>query len=237
MATTKDSSFKVKAEADNPSVAAPEAGAMIFDKANGILRQGDGSEWKETLASPFNKIFWRDILGPLTGVRLDAGATRYSFDPYNGAIKFNADARYPNEVLVLHPQINHDWKVGTTCYPHLHWKQQSANIPNWLIAWKLVINGELDTLETDYSNFTFGVLQSHAFTYTSGVLNQISAFPSIDLSLANISSLLTIVFFRDTANASGEFAGADPSALVEYATDLDVHIEVDAPGSRQQYIK
>jgi len=239
MATTlTNSSFKVKAGNVVTSVGIePEAGALLFDETLNTHVLGNGTEWVPVLVEPYADSYWLDMLGPLTGVNLDSAATRYSLDVYNGAIAFNADARYPNEIIVMEIQIQHYWKLLTDGKPHLHWKQQSANIPNWLFGWKLSKNGEADIIETDFTNYTLAKIASHTFAYTSGVMNQISNFPDIDLSGANISDLLTVIFFRDTTNASTLFDGVDPSVLVEYASDLDIHIQVDMPGSRQEYIK
>jgi len=236
--TSLNSSFKVQAEMVSTTAGiVPEAGAVLYDLSIPGYVIGDGSNWLPMLIEPYSDTYWLDMLGPLSGVNLDSAATRYSLNRFNGAIQFDADARYTNEVIIQRIQLQHYWKLATNGKPHLHWKQQSANIPNWLLGWKLSNNGEADLIETDYTNFNFGVLQSHAFTYASGVLNQISLFPDIDLSTADISSMLILALWRDTTNASTLFAGADPSALAEMATDLDVHIEVDMPGSRQEYIK
>jgi len=238
MTVLSNSSFKVKAGSVATSAGIePEAGALLFDRNLNSHVLGNGTAWVPVIVEPYSDTYWLDMLGPLSGVNLDSAATRYSLNRFNGAIQFDSDARYTNEVVIMRVQIQHYWKLATNGRPHLHWKQQSANIPNWLLGWKLSNNGEADLIETDYTNFNFGVLQSHAFTYTSGVLNQISLFPDIDLSTANISSMLILALWRDTTNASTLFAGADPSALDEMATDLDVHIEVDMPGSRQEYVK
>lgn len=238
MTQLTNSSFKVKAGNVVTSVGIePEAGALLFDENLDTHVLGNGVAWVPVLVEPYADPYWLDMLGPLAGVNLDSAATRYSLNRFNGGIQFNNDSRYPNEVIVQHIQVQHYWILTTNGRPHLHWKQQAADIPNWLMGWKLSKNGEADLIETDYSNFNFNVLQSHAFTYVSGVLNQISLFPEIDLSTADISDLLTMVFFRDTTNASGEFGDVDPSALAEIATDLDTHIQVDMPGSRQEYVK
>jgi len=238
MTLLTNSGYKVKAgSVANTTGLKMEAGAIVFDESSQTYKISDGTQWHEIIAAPYNNTYWVDMLGPLFGQRLDVAATRYSYNPFNGAIQFDNNARYTEEVIIQHVQLQHWWKLTTNGKPHLHWKQQSANIPNWLLGWKLDRNGQAGAVETDYSNFTFGVIESHAFTYTSGVLNQISLFPDIDLSNANISDLLTIALWRDTANASTLFAGADPSSLAELAMDLDTHIQVDAPGSDFEYVK
>jgi hypothetical protein len=206
-----------------------EGSVLAWDDAN--------SKW---VVSDVNAtIAWDDMLGPLNSSRIDSASTRYAYNFFNGAISFDDDARYPEEIVEVKQQIPHAWKVGTNAKPHIHWKQQSADIPNFLLGWKLSENGESDIIETNFNNFTFTTLQSHAFTYTSGVLNQISDFPEIDLTAETtyISDVLTIVLFRDTTNASSAFGGSDPSSLVEMVTDLDCHIQIDSFGSEQVLIK
>lgn len=238
MGVQTNSSFKVKASPVNTTTGlVPEAGAIVHDLSTDTLKIGDGSAWHEVMAAPYNNTYWVDLLGPATASRLDSVSSRYQFNFFNGTVSFNADARYTNEPLMFKYQLLHEWKIGTDGKPHLHWKQQSANIPNWLVGYFLEVNGDSSAIETDYTNYEFGVIQDHAFTYTSGVLNQISVLPDFDLSGAKLSSVLRIILFRDTTNASGLFAGVDPSALVEHISDLDVHIQVDAPGSDDQFIK
>lgn len=239
MATTiSNSSFKVKASSVATSVGIePEAGALLFDENLNTHVLGNGNAWVPVLVEPYADSFWVDLLGPATGSRLDSNSTRYRFNFFNGTIEFDNDARNDEEPLVFEYQLLHEWKEGTNGKPHLHWPQQSADVPNWLVGYKLDNNGETGAIETDFTGYTFGVIQSHAYTYTSGVLNQISILPDFDLSGAGISSLLKVVLFRDTTNASGLFAGADPSALTEHISDLDIHIEVDMPGSRDEYVK
>lgn len=238
MTVLKNSAYKIQVDVvENTTGLDPEPGAVILDLSTGEYKVGTGTAWMRINAVPYADTYWLDMLGPLIGQRLDASATRYSADPYNGAIKFNADARYPNEVISQHVQIQHYWKLETAGRPHLHWKQQSANIPNFLLGYKIDENNELGSIDTDYSNFTFVKLTGHEFTYTSGVLNQISRFPDIDLTGKNISDMITFALFRDTTNASGLFAGVDPEPLATYAMDLDTHIQVDSPGSDFEYIK
>jgi len=233
-----NSAYKVKAGSVATTTGLNlEAGAIVFDESTQTLKVSDGVSWHEIAAIPYNNTYWVDILGPLTGNRLDSNSTNYEFDFFNAAMRFDNNARYPNEIISMEVQIQHYWKLETAAKPHLHWKQQSANIPNWLLGYNIDKNGQAGVIETDFSNYTFAELASHAFTYTSGVLNQISLFPDIDLTGCGISDLIHVVLFRDTANASGVFAGADPSSLAEYASDLDMHIQVDAPGSDQEYVK
>jgi len=183
---------------------------------------------------------WNDLIGYLAGKNIDVTSGRIDYSYPNGAVAFQNNARYADEPVVVRHQIHHGFYFGSgaVARPHLHWLQQhSTNIPNWLFGYRLVENGDSATIETDFSNFTFSVPQSHVFTYSSGVLAQITKFTEIDISDLSPSDFIITVLFRDTTNASTLFSDVDPSSLVEYATDLDLHLKIDALGSREEYTK
>lgn len=235
-----NSSYKIKAGSVATTVGlVAEAGAIVFDESVGLFKICDGTQWNIMAQQPLilEEPVYDDLLGPLIGRNIDVASGRIDYNFFNGAVAFQANSRYPNEVVSIRSQITHRYKEGTNGDPHLHWKQQSANIPNWVMGWKLSENGEADIIEIDYSNYNLSPISSHAFPYTSGVLNQISIFPEIPMATAKISDVLSIVLFRDTGNTTGLFAGADPSVLVELATDADVHIEIDSMGSEFEYVK
>jgi len=180
---------------------------------------------------------WNDHRFSLTGQRVDVSGGRLNYNYFNGAIGFLSTARYPEEPISIIDQIGHDFAYGTPFNPHIHWFQQSANVPNWLLAYKVMENGETLSIETDYTNHTFLTIQSNAFTYSSGTLFQISSFGEIDTTGLTLSDHIHYVLFRDSANTSTEFAGADPSALEEFVVEFDVHYQIDASGSRLEYTK
>ena len=79
---------------------------------------------------------------------------------------------------------------------------------------------------------------SSVFTYTSGTILQICTFGDITPPVGySISDVLQCKLFRDNNNDSTEFVGADSYTGDAQAVSFDVHIEVDACGSRSQYIK
>ncbi len=180
---------------------------------------------------------WDDSKFPATGVRIDSSSTRYSYNVYNGTVVFNNNARYPNEPISMMDQMPHKWKAGTSIRPHIHWFQQSANEPNWLILYKLLKKDTAITIETDFTNHIALTKSHNAFTYVSGTLDQITAFPEIDMTGYALSDMIHYVLFRDTTNASGEFAGADPSSQAEHLKEFDVHLEIDSLGSEEEFVK
>lgn len=182
---------------------------------------------------------WDDISNPVLISNVDLTTGRLSYDLYNGGLIFATNARYPEEPVVAPIQLKHAQKygAGAAYHAHVHWLQEQAAIPNFLMAYKLTNYGTTTTKETDYSNYTLAKWDNHKFTYTSGVLPQITEFVEIDLSGATISASLDVVVFRDTANVSTLFAGADPVAAGVTVKFIDGHVMFDSAGSRQEYVK
>ena len=181
---------------------------------------------------------WDDLRFPLvSSSRLDTSSGRIDYDFFNAAVEFQSNARYPNEPVCFLIQMQHTWKEETEIRPHLHWVQQGSDVPNWLMAWKYWDNGQSFTLNTDYSAHTLAAWDSNIFTYTSGSIVQISEFPAISMAGMGTSDGIVVSFFRDSANTSGQFAGADPSAITESAFEFDIHFQKDFHGSRQEFAK
>jgi len=179
---------------------------------------------------------WEDLRFPLSGQRLDSSSGRIDFNYFNGGVDYQSNARYPDEPVSMLAQLSHGTKFDEI-RPHMHWLQISSDVPNWLLAYKVIENSETTTKETDFSNHTLLTIQSHAFTYVSGNLVQISSFGAIDISSLGISDCIHFVLFRDSSNTSGEFSGADPSSSVEFVYEFDVHYEIDTIGSRSEFTK
>jgi len=231
------------------STVTPEKDDILIDTTKAVVVIGDGSTKggiplaKESLAFSYIDpthyypgTAWDDLRFPLTGQQIDTAAGRLDYDYFNGAVGFNANALYPSDPVSMVAQIEHKTKF-TTLRPHIHWLQISEDVPNWLLAYKVIENGTATTKETDFSNHTFSIIQSHAFTYTSGNLPQISLFENIDISSLSVSDYVHFVLFRDSGNDSEEFAGADPSSSAELIYEFDCHYEIDSAGSGSEYIK
>ena len=192
-----------------------------------------------TLVAMGEATCWDDLRFPFMGQRLDLASGRLDYNYFNGGVDFADNARYPEEPISMLMQCQHAMKFGSNVVvkPHVHWLQAQAAVPNWLLAWKKVRNGQAVTKETDYSNHTLATVSSRIFTYSSGGLGQLSVFPSIDISEFLVSDMIHFVMFRDTANASGEFDGADPISGNVLGWEFDCHVLNNMLGSAEEYAK
>jgi hypothetical protein len=181
---------------------------------------------------------WDDATFPFSGNRVNIAAGRIDYDYFNGGVNFANNARFDaDDCVSMLWQIKHQVQVGVNVRPHFHWLQTSANEPNWLIAWKKIKNGNAYVKETDFSNHTLANKLENLYTYTSGNLVQITKIPEIDMSDMGISDCIQFAFFRDVANDSGLFAGAESAPAVELNWEFDVHVPIDGWGSEEEFVK
>jgi hypothetical protein len=177
---------------------------------------------------------WEDMRFPASGSNLDTASSRYSYDFVNCGITFNGGAtpaRYANEPLCHVVQFPHGWREGSIVKPHVHWIQTTAATPNWLLRWRAYNNG--DTVPA----FTNAAMTSSVWTWSSGSLLNISRFPDIDMDGFNISCVLDMILYRDYANASGLFAGAESGAPNVLFKEFDLHYQIEATGSSKEFVK
>lgn len=143
------------------------------------------------------------------------------------------DSATTSDYAVMNVQINHDWKIGSDVFPHLHWFQSQAGVPNWLIQYRWQINGGAKT--TSWTNYP---LDTQAFTYSSDTIMQISYNSGLTPPEgAGLSDILQIRLIRDSNNGSTEFTGNDPVAGNVSTVNLDVHYEINSIGSDEEYVK
>lgn len=190
-------------------------------------------------AAPRDIYTWDDVSANLATTRVSLTTGRLEYDLFNGGLTFATNARYPEEPVSVPVQMKHAFRYGAGTYwhPHLHWLQASAQMPQFLLGYKITNFGMPSVIETDWSNYTFMIPDHNVFTYSSGVLAQMTGFPRIDLSSARLSASIDFVLFRDTAGASSFYAGADPyldDVTVKY---FDSHVQSDQLGSREEYEK
>lgn len=137
---------------------------------------------------------WEDLRFPLIGRNIDVTSGRIAYDYYNGTVSFATNARYHlNETISFIVQMPHAWAEGMEIRPHLHWLQQDATEPNWLLGYQIHKKNTIRAaLETDFSNHTKLIKSSNVFTYTSNILEQITTFPAIDMTGYKISDILHV---------------------------------------------
>ena len=128
------------------------------------------------------------------------------------------------EILYIVAQMPHNWKEGSTIYPHIHWLQNQNQNVDWEMDYKWFNNNT--AVPASFTNLNIATLE---YTYVSGNLAQISTTASgIDGTGKKISSILVIKLWRNTTDSySGD-------ALF---FEFDIHYQVDGFGSYLEYVK
>lgn len=174
---------------------------------------------------------WRDELGELIGKKRKG--VRITEDLDEGTVLFANTCIITDDWIITNVQLNHDKDLSCSLYPHLHWFQASANVPNWMIQYRWQINGAAKVTAWLGAKYT-----THAFTYTAGTLDQITGFGAIAPPAGTaLSDIVQFRILRDTNNASGLFGGADPLAADASALMYDVHFQINSLGSNDEYTK
>lgn len=174
---------------------------------------------------------WRDELGELLGKKRKG--TRISEDLDEGVLLFSDTCALADDWVITNVQLNHDKDLTASLYPHLHWLQAAAAVPNWLLAYRWQINGGAKTTTWTRAKYT-----ALAFSYSAGAILQIVSFPEIAVPTgAGLSDIVQFRLCRDTGNASGLFTGSDPLSGNAAALMFDVHFQINSLGSTNEYAK
>lgn len=217
-------------------VGADEAQTLSNKTLGSTNKYGGASDYTQfeadgTMVAHGDATTWRDELGDIT--RIQVSGIGISVDGAENTMDFSTTANLSDYVYANY-QINHDWKSGTAANIHIHFLQTNNAVPNFLIEHRWQKNGAAKT-----TAWTRAICTTLAFTYTAGTLNQI-AYLSGGIAAPvgyGISDILQIRIYRDNANTSGLFPGADAYTGDAEVTSADIHLECDTLGSRSEYAK
>lgn len=183
---------------------------------------------------------FNDLVVPVTAVRLgntnsptfvvmknDGGTSRgvWTFTFENLSVS--------NEQEVFFSiQMPHNWKEGSTIYPHVHWSPQSSGTGAVVWGFEYSWVNYNPTTPVAFPNTTVVTITAPV---ASGDTDKhlLASFPSITPSTSQdkISSILMCRFWRKSADAADTYSGN--AALLSF----DIHYEIDGFGSNTDFIK
>lgn len=176
--------------------------------------------------------FWDDLKFPFTSERLNSASGRIVFNYAENRMDFATNCRYDDEQIAMIAQIDHKVYEGADIHPHLHWMQAEDDDPNWLMKYRYVKKG------VAVGSWVLAIPSTQrVFTYSAGEIHQITEFPTLTSHGLTLSDIIDIQLFRDVANTSTEFAGADTYSVAAGAKEFDLHVQIDQPGSSSEYVK
>lgn len=201
----------------------------------GDVSSGNYSQFEDdgTLVMQGNATVWEDIRVPITSVKTrgvaDPGFTMFKNNatgaPTTGVYIYWFD-KTTEEELFFTVQMPHDWKQGTTIYPHVHWVPKTTDsgtpadkVVCWGLEWTWCDVDEVFPAMTEVrteDSVSGLVADTH-------VMTQIDSISGADHT---ISSMLLCRLFRSADSISDTYN--DDAGLLE----IDFHYEIDTLGSR-----
>ncbi|MDD4554202.1 MAG: hypothetical protein PHP04_08385 [Bacteroidales bacterium] len=205
------------------------------DVQNGMSFQDDGSPILNGTATQWNDL----VISPLAGF---SGSTNPpTFADFMGNLKIaQFEDKSSNEQQIFFSiQMPHNWKEGTSIYPHVHWTPLSSvagavkwnleyNWQNYVAAGPVAYTSPV-TIEIVSSSVASGDLDKHLITAFSAITT--STPTTNNASGKKISSILMCRLYRNSSHASDTYGGN--AGLLSF----DLHYEVDSFGSRSEYTK
>lgn len=185
----------------------------------------------QTADAPRGNTYYDDLSAPLIGLSLggSAGTVDYNYDNNSVTFQPNGGITDLKDCIVGGVQYPHAASDKGKLYPHMHWEQTDANDHMFTLWIRVQSNNNAKT--TDWIEMTASTADN-VFEYTSGTLNQITPFKTIDgddfISMEGKGISATIQFrLTRTDSISGDIE----------ATFFDAHYEIDSFGSEDPFIK
>lgn len=207
----------------------------LFKMDAGELRIGDditgnytAIEADGTLEFNGDATVWDDLKGPLVKAKAPvADFPTYAQVADDGAGSVGTFGYYfaDGEYLFVTHQIPHDWKEGSTIYPHIHFETTSDVDPadnfkfGYEYTWTNITADRAATTSGEDEDISTGV--------DSDTMHQIANIPTAGIAGTGktISSIIVFRIYR--AAAVGDNYADDV-----IITDFDIHYEKDTIGSR-----
>lgn len=183
---------------------------------------------------------WDDLRVPLSEPSTGTTKPEWARFPYGSS----GSAAYINwfkaagiDEMYFLVQLPHDWKEGTSIYPHIHWSpsvngSSGPTVPRWGLQYTWANIGEAfppyTTIygTTTYPSETLVKDRMYLTPLFAGTTNE-----GISGTNKTISSMLVCRIFRDGDSGEDTFTG------LAGALEIDFHYERNTLGSRTEYAK
>ena len=180
---------------------------------------------KQTAEAEFLNDYWDDLRFPAAGLSPPGPENAPTVNSTLGTLTFADDS---TRLVAGLAQLPHAWLEGSAIEPHVHWIQPAPGDVVWRLEYRVMpaVGGAFPDAWTTVTSST-GVSAYPG----SGSWVQITRFPSIDMSGFGISAMVLFRLAR---------LGADSADTLASAVDLlefDIHYQLDAPGSQQEFVK
>lgn len=240
-------------------------GLMVYNTGTGTLTDKgmyfwQDSVWVKALAGGNGATSYLKISNDGT-VTLEGDATAYTDLVVNPAMAKNSGGTVPTWTIFIDSvytwsfadakdqevdftvQMPHNWKEGSTIYPHVHWSSIVAagtTRVKWMLRYQWVnINDSFvpGATQTAYGSSIVNGDASTNLTAYQHIITPLSSNGTnagIDATGKKLSSILVCRLYR---NGSVTTAGVDDFTNSAFLLSFDFHYQIDSFGSSTQYTK
>jgi hypothetical protein len=166
---------------------------------------------------------WNDLTSSLTAGKVTGGAAP-TWAAWGGTNIYTWQfAAASVDSLQVDPfHFDHDYKIGTNVYPHIHWKPDDTN--TGVVRWGIEFTFAIGHGQAAFSTTTTTIYIEQAGSGTQ-YMHQIAevADPGITLTGLEPDTLVQARIFRDATHANDTYTG------VAHGLTVDMHYEADRP--------
>lgn len=173
---------------------------------------------------------YEDLTSPALALKVKG--TGIKENSTENTMDFQTTADYSDDYLYTNFQMSHTKELDTRINLHIHWEQTENKLPNFLFEYRW--QSQCNEKTTAWTKLP---VTTSACTFSGTTLNQISYGEEISVTEENLSDILQIRLYRDTANDSGSFSGVDTYTTTAKVVFIDVHYRRDSLGSRDEFNK
>lgn len=169
-------------------------------------------------------IYWDDFDFNVSSLLVNPATSKPDYDQVENEYLFSDSS---TESVIGSKISRHEFKLQADEWrPHVHWAQSNSGDVVWQLEYKI---WPASSVEPSWVTITTTATE---FTYTSGVIHQISTFPPIVMSAYDSTAMeVKVRISRLGADASDTYTG-DARFM-----GFDFHVPIDRFGSEQEYVK
>lgn len=226
---------------DAVTISSPATSLLVYNTNASISgTDADGAGYYYNSGTPAAPVWvklnvqgdrWDDLR-----VTLDKGSNAATLDYFSGSSGPQIWYFRNNEgveSMSFTVQLPHNWKEGTTIYPHIHWTPKNSGSGN--VQWNLEYSwANYDSVSPEVfpAITTSTVVANGPFTANTHLITPLTTGNTgLDATGKKISSILICRIWRNSSSAADTY-NANAGLLF-----LDFHYQIDGTGSRQQFTK
>ena len=171
---------------------------------------------------------WDDLRFPVSAINPVGLAAPPSLNENNGLLEFSASQ---TNTVAIQVQLSHSWMEGSVIVPHVHWRKKTEGVGDvyWRMTYEFINPGAAFTDTPATVNAT--AVSDGTPDEGTALVHLISSFGNVAMTGKRISCMGLVTLSRIGGDTDDDYDGV--AQLLEF----DIHYQIDAFGSIQQFAK